>query len=107
VSIYAYNTVDTNCIIYSTQATTVPTPIEITSLEWDNTHATQSIMKWNYASDIFAAIDFLLVIMDVTTGVFSSVFVPAHNAIQGAQQRRKLQLHVWSESFECRDIDTW
>jgi hypothetical protein len=61
VSIYAYNTVDTNYIIYSTQATTVPTPIEITSLEWDNTHATQSIMKWNYASDIFAAIDFLLV----------------------------------------------
>jgi hypothetical protein len=83
VSIYAYNTVDTNYIIYSTQATTVPTPIEITSLKWDNTHATQSIMKWNYASDISAAIDFLLVIMDVTTGVFSSVFVPAHNAIQG------------------------
>jgi hypothetical protein len=38
-------------------------------------------MKWNYNSDVYAVIDFLLVIMDVTTGVFSSVFVPAHNAV--------------------------
>ncbi len=80
VSIYAYNSVDTNFNVYSTQSTTVPSPIEITSLEWDNGVA-GSLMRWNYASDVFAAIDFLLVVMDVTTGMFSSVFCPALNPI--------------------------
>jgi titin len=80
VSIYAYNSIDTNFITYSTQATTVPSPVEITSLQWD-ADASGSLMRWNYASDVFSAIDFLLVIMDVTTGVFSSVFCPAKNAI--------------------------
>jgi hypothetical protein len=80
VSIYAYNSADTNFNVYSTQSTTVPSPIEITSLEWDNTVG-GSLMRWNYSSDTFAAIDFLLVVMDVTTGVFSSVFCPAYNAI--------------------------
>ena len=80
VSIYAYNDVDTNYHVYSTQSTTVPSPIEITSLEWDNSVA-GSLMRWNYSSDTFAAIDFLLVVMDVTTGMFSSVFCPAYNAI--------------------------
>jgi titin len=81
VTIYAFNNVDTNYVMYSAQSTTVPSPIEVTSLEWDNTQPNSSIMKWNYNSDVYAVIDFLLVIMDVTTGVFSSVFVPAHNAV--------------------------
>ena len=80
VNIFAYNSVDTNYITYSTLSTTVPLPVEITSLQWDSNEA-GSLMRWNYASDMFAAIDFLLVIMDITTGVFSSVFCPAYNAI--------------------------
>jgi len=80
VSIYAYNSVDTNFNVYSTQSTTIPSPVEITSLAWDSPQA-GSLMRWNYASDTFAAVDFLLVIMDITTGVFSSVFCPAYNAI--------------------------
>lgn len=81
VTIYAFNNVDTNYVMYSTQGTTVPAPIEVTSLEWDNTLPNSSVMKWNYNSDVYAVIDFLLVIMDTTTGIFSSVFVPAHNAV--------------------------
>jgi hypothetical protein len=81
VTIYAYNNVDTNYVLYSTQATTIPNPIEITSLEWDNTQPTLSVMKWDYNSDVYAAIDFLLVIMDQTSNAFCSVFVPARNAI--------------------------
>jgi titin len=73
VAIHAYNGVDTNFITYSTQSTTVPIPIEITSLQWDNSVG-GSLMRWNYASNLFAAIDLLLVVMDITTGVFSSVF---------------------------------
>ena len=45
VTIYAYNNVDTNYIMYSTQATTVPNPIEITSLVWDNIQPGLSAMK--------------------------------------------------------------
>lgn len=56
-------------------------PIEVTSLEWDNTQPNSSVMKWHYNSDVYAVIDFLLVIMDTSTGIFSSVFVPAHNAV--------------------------
>ena len=59
--------------MYSAQSTTVPAPIEVTSLEWDSTQPNSSGMKWNNNSDVYAVIDFL--------GVFSSVFVPAHNAI--------------------------
>ncbi|RYH13162.1 hypothetical protein EON65_36325 [archaeon] len=81
VTIYAFNNVDTNYVMYSAQSTTVPSPIEVTSLEWDNAQPNSSVMKWNYNSDVYAIIDFLLVIMDVTTGLFSSVFVPAHNAV--------------------------
>jgi titin len=80
VNIFAYNSIDTNYITYSTLSTTVPLPVEITSLQWDSAEA-GSLMRWNYASDTFAAIDFLLVVMDVTTGIFSSVFCPAYNAI--------------------------
>jgi titin len=80
INIFAYNSIDTNYITYSTLSTTVPLPVEITSLQWDSAEA-GSLMKWNYASDTFAAIDFLLVVMDITSGVFSSVFCPAYNAI--------------------------
>jgi hypothetical protein len=83
VTIYAYNNVDTNYIMYSTQATTVPNPIEITSLVWDNTQPGLSVMNWDYNSDVYAAIDFLLVISDQTSNAFCSVFVPARNAIPG------------------------
>lgn len=81
VTIYAFNNVDTNYVMYSAQSTTVPSPIEVTSLEWDNTQPNSSVMKWRYHSDVYAVIDFLLVIMDTSTGIFSSVFVPAHNAV--------------------------
>eukprot|EP00981_Chlorochromonas_danica_P013195 scaffold5965_cov109-Ochromonas_danica.AAC.1 len=81
VTIYAFNNVDVNYVTYSAQSTTVPAPIEITSLEWDNTQPAAAILKWNYNSDVYAAIDFLLMISDITAGVFSSVFVPAHNAV--------------------------
>ncbi len=83
VTIYAYNNVDTNYVMYSTQATTVPNPIEITSLMWDNTQPGLSVMNWDYNSDVYAAIDFLLVIMDQTSNAFCSVFVPASNVIPG------------------------
>lgn len=80
IAIYAYNNVDTNYIVYTTQTNTTPTPVEITSLAWDSGEA-GTVLTWDYNSDVFAAIDFLMVIMDVTTGVFSSVFVPAYNAV--------------------------
>jgi hypothetical protein len=83
VTIFAYNSVDTNYVLYSTQSTTIPNPIEITSLEWDNTQSGLSVMKWNYNSDVYAAIDFLLVISDQTSNAFCSVFVPARNAVPG------------------------
>jgi hypothetical protein len=82
VPIYAFNNVDTNYVMYSAQSTTVPAPIEVTSLEWDNTQPNSSVMKWRYNSDVvYAGIEFLLAIMDIATDVFSSVFVPAHNAV--------------------------
>jgi hypothetical protein len=81
VTIYAFNNVDTNYVMYSAQSTTVPAPIEVTSLERDKTQPNSSVTKWRYNSDVYAVIDFLLVIMDTSTGIFSSVFVPAHNAV--------------------------
>jgi hypothetical protein len=38
-------------------------------------------MKWDNNSDVYAAIDFLLVIMDQTSNAFCSVFVLARNAV--------------------------
>ncbi len=67
----------------TTMLITVPNPIEITSLVWDNTQPGLSVMNWDYNSDVYAAIDFLLVISDQTSNAFCSVFVPARNAIPG------------------------
>lgn len=48
VTIYAFNYVDNNYVIYSALSTTVPAPIDVTSLEWDNTQPNNSVMKWQY-----------------------------------------------------------
>jgi hypothetical protein len=67
VAIYAYNDVDTNFVIYSTETTTTPTPIEITNLAWD--HSGQQRVTWSYSSNIFSVIDFLIVALDMTSKV--------------------------------------
>lgn len=82
ITIYAYNNIDTNFVMYYSQSTTIPNPIEITSLVWNNTQPALSVMKWDSNSDVYAAIDFLLVISDQTSIAFCSVFVPAKMSYQ-------------------------
>jgi hypothetical protein len=103
VAIYAYNDVDTNFVIYSTEATTTPTPIEITNLAWD--HSSQQRVTWSYSSDIFSVIDFLIVSLDVTSNSFSSVVVPAHDPID-SQTIVDNEDCTFSYSFALTGINT-
>ena len=65
IQIYANNGVDNNFNIYYTSATTIPLPVEINDLSWNQSDSIQISLNWSYDVSGNNVMDFMLVYYDI------------------------------------------